>query len=40
MLEPGTYEYRYLVDGDWTNAPEAEEVENPFGGKNCVERVS
>ena len=39
-LEPGTYEYRYLVDGDWMNAPEADEVENPFGSTNCVERVS
>lgn len=39
-LEPGVYEYRYIVDGDWANAPDAEEVENPFGSTNCVERVS
>jgi len=38
-LEPGVYEYRYQVDGDWQNPPEAEEVENPFRSKNCVARV-
>ena len=39
-LEPGVYEYRFQVDGDWQNAPEAEVFENPYGGQNCVERVS
>ena len=39
MLEPGVYEYRYQVDGDWAKPTEAEVVENPFGGQNCVERV-
>jgi|Marorgknorr_s2lv_3_1036020.scaffolds.fasta_scaffold220656_1 1,4-alpha-glucan branching enzyme len=39
-LEPGVYEYRFQVDGSWTNPPEAEVVANPFGTLNCVERVS
>mgnify|MGYP003981526267 CR=1 FL=1 len=39
-LEPGIYEYRYVVDGSWINKPEAEVVENPFGSTNCVERVA
>lgn len=39
-LEPGVYEYRYIVDGEWTNPPGAEVVENPFGTVNSVERVS
>lgn len=39
-LEPGTYEYRYIVDGEWTNTPDAELVENSFGSTNCVEHVS
>jgi 1,4-alpha-glucan branching enzyme len=40
-LMPGSYEYRYLVDGIWHNDPQCEEcVPNPFGGNNCVVHVS
>ena len=38
-LESGVYEYRYLVDGEWKNAPNAESVPNAFGTENCVEVV-
>ena len=40
MLVPGTYEYRLLVDGEWTNDPQAETfVPNPYGTENCVREV-
>ena len=36
-LAPGRYEYRLLVDAEWTDVPGASEtVENPFGGRNAV----
>lgn len=36
-LEPGQYEYRYLVDGQWQDDPNcATRVANPFGSDNCV----
>jgi hypothetical protein len=36
-LAPGRYEYRFLVDGRWTDDPMAPAyVSNPFGGRNCV----
>ena len=36
-LAPGRYEYRFLVDGIWTDDPMAPAyVSNPFGGLNCV----
>ena len=35
-LEPGTYEYRFLVDGQWQNDPNADVVPNPFGSQNNV----
>lgn len=39
-LLPGRYEYRYLVDGRWTNDPCCSEtVGNGFGGRNCVRVV-
>ena len=39
-LEPGRYEYRFWVDGDWADDPNAQErVENPFGSQNCVRTV-
>ena len=39
-LEPGQYEYRLRVDGDWTNDPQAEAyVPNTFGTENCVRLV-
>ena len=39
-LEPGRYQYRLLVDGEWKDHAEAiERVGNPFGSENCVLRV-
>ncbi len=36
-LEPKTYEYRFLVDGQWVDDPECDARKpNPFGGENCV----
>ena len=39
-LLPGTYQYRFLVDGTWQNDPACTEcTENPYGTLNCVRRV-
>jgi len=39
-LPPGTYHYRFLVDGEWRDDPEcALHVDNPFGDKNSVRQV-
>jgi len=39
-LEPGTHEYRYLVDGEWRDDPDCPmRVANPFGAENCVRVV-
>ena len=38
-LEPGVYEYRFLVDGEWADHTESEMVPNAFGTKNCVRVV-
>jgi 1,4-alpha-glucan branching enzyme len=36
-LEPGTYEYKFIVDGNWVNDPECSmRNPNPYGGENCV----
>ena len=36
-LDPGRHEYRFLVDGQWTDDPlSSAYVSNPFGGLNCV----
>jgi hypothetical protein len=36
-LDPGRYQYRYVVDGEWRNDPLNAEVEpSPFGGYNSV----
>ena len=36
-LQPGRYEYRFVVDGQWISDPNAKEtVSNPFGGTNSV----
>jgi len=41
VLAPGTYEYRLVVDGQWTTDPMAKEtVPNPFGGRNSVLKVA
>jgi 1,4-alpha-glucan branching enzyme len=40
-LEPGTYEYCFVVDGKWISDPLASEtVPNPFGGRNSLLRVA
>ena len=40
-LEPGDYEYRFLVDGQWRDDTECgARRENPYGGANCVRDVS
>jgi 1,4-alpha-glucan branching enzyme len=40
LLPPGTYEYRFVVDGEWVGDPKANEtVENPFGSHNMLLRV-
>jgi 1,4-alpha-glucan branching enzyme len=37
MLEPGKYEYRFVVDGEWTDDPlSSAYVSNPFDGLNGV----
>jgi 1,4-alpha-glucan branching enzyme len=39
-LEPGVYEYRFIVDGNWQNDPQCEERRgNDFGDENSVLRV-
>lgn len=40
-LEPGTYEYRILVDGEWRDDPQCDRhVPNPFGTQNCLRLVA
>jgi 1,4-alpha-glucan branching enzyme len=40
-LEPGRYEYRFMVDGNWANDPSCSScVANEFGGYNCVSIVA
>ena len=35
LLEPGRYEYKFVVDGNWYEDPEAaESVPNPYGSSN------
>jgi 1,4-alpha-glucan branching enzyme len=36
-LKPGRHEYRFVLDGQWQQDPNAaEQTDNPFGGKNSV----
>lgn len=40
-LQPGRYEYRFWVDGEWHDDPGAyEKVSNPFGSLNCIKIVA
>ena len=40
-LPPGRYEYRFVVDGVWTDDPAAAElVDNGFGGRNAILNVT
>jgi 1,4-alpha-glucan branching enzyme len=37
MLKSGQYEYRFVVDGVWTEDPQAaQSAANPYGGLNSV----
>lgn len=38
-LAPGEYQYRFIVDGEWRDDPEAPRVQNGLGGTNCVLKV-
>jgi 1,4-alpha-glucan branching enzyme len=39
-VAPGTYQYRFFVDGQWQSDPSCSDfVENPFGTFNCVKKV-
>lgn len=39
-LKAGIYEYRFVVDGVWTDDPEATDtVPNPHGGRNALLRL-
>ena len=40
MIEPGTYEYKFLVDGNWENDPDNENYShNNFGTQNNWKRI-
>jgi 1,4-alpha-glucan branching enzyme len=40
-LAPGTYEYCFVVDGEWLPDPQAADtVANPFGGRNSILNVA
>ena len=40
QLKPGTYHYRFLVDGEWRDDPECTlRVANAFGTENMVRQV-
>ena len=40
-LPPGRYEYRFVIDGEWVDDPNAVEVTpSPFGGVNAVLVIS
>jgi 1,4-alpha-glucan branching enzyme len=36
QLDPGKYEFKYLVDGQWVCDLESPRVQNPFGTENSV----
>jgi 1,4-alpha-glucan branching enzyme len=39
-LEPGRYEYKFIVDGEWHDDPHGLiRVPNEFGSSNCVLQV-
>lgn len=36
-LDPGRYEYRFMVDGEWQDDPACvDKAPNAFGSENCV----
>ena len=38
-LNPGIYEFGYLVDGKWMADESCKVVDSPFGGKNSILEV-
>ena len=39
-LDPGSYEYRFVVDGQWMEDPACSaHATNPYGGRNSVVKV-
>jgi len=39
-LRPGTYQYRFIIDGQWLADPDnAISVPNPYGGTNSVAQM-
>jgi len=41
QLKPGTYHYRFLVDGQWQDDPECTlRLPNPFGSENMIREVA
>lgn len=39
-LPPGEYQYRLLIDGEWSNDPVAKkQIPNQFGTSNCILEV-
>jgi 1,4-alpha-glucan branching enzyme len=40
-LQPGSYQYRLLVDGQWQDDPAcATHIPNAFGSQNCLRQVA
>ena len=40
-LPPGTYNYLFIVDGEWREDPDCSvRLPNPFGGYNMVRQVA
>ena len=39
-LAPGTYEYKFMVDGEWREDPKAEGMPNCFGTHNSIRHVA
>jgi hypothetical protein len=40
-LDPGSYQYRLLVDGQWQDDPQClQRVPNTYGTENCVRVVA
>lgn len=39
-LEPGRYEFKYVVDGEWVCCPKSPKVPNDQGTKNSVLEVT
>jgi len=35
-LEPGSHEFKFLIDGNWVCDSESQRVPNPFGTENSV----